>query len=304
MFSKILFLLFLLIISQNTWAQGFDSSPSANPLEPISMDLLWNSGIMNKHTLKQGTKRAKECMEKPELNSALCDLVRHIEKNIDSSTPLSELFTARVAYVGEIHITSQAKVVMIENIKALKAAGYTTLAMEMWNSSAQDTLDNFIKNLTDPTTFETTFHNQWSYNSAPYIEMMNAARDVGVKIIAIDVRDKVDKKQAYTFAQELEWRDEKMAENLSVYLNNNPEEKVIVFCGQLHAYTHLTQDNTQSSQIQYLKAKTGIQAQSFIVVGSTDTSPWNFGFNALGITSGTVSAHPERHFTNTVIFVE
>lgn len=284
------------------FSQIYNSTDNINPLEPLSMDLLWISGITNKYSDKQGLKKASECLNKSTLVNPQCDLVRYIQTHHDNATPVAQVFTEQVVYVGERHITDQAKKILTQNLKSLKQAGYETLAMEMWNSSSQVFIDQFLDGLTDPLVFEKTFHEQWSYDSTAYMELMTTAQKEGLKIIALDVRDQIDKAKKYTFSEELALRDDKMAENLALYLAKNPKQKVIVFCGKLHAYSHLTTDDAQKSQIESLFNKTNIRAQSVIVVDSKDTSPLSFSMKALSITSGSVTMDPALHFTNTVLF--
>lgn len=275
---------------------------NTNSLEPISTDLLWISGVTNKLSAKQGVKQASDCLADNTLANPQCDLVRYIQTHHESSTSIAEAFTKQVVYVGERHISDQAKKILTQNLKSLKEAGYETLAMEMWNSSAQDFIDQFLNELIDPLVFEKTFHEQWSYNSTPYLDLMMTAKKEGFKILAIDVRDQIDKSKKYTQTENLKIRDESMAETISQYLKNNSNKKVIVFCGKLHAYSRLTNDGAQKSQIELLFQKANIQAQSVIIIGSRESSPLSFAIKALSVNDGIINMDPNVHFTNTVLF--
>lgn len=293
---------FLLILPTQVSAKVVNGPTTINPIKPLSMDLLWISGITNTFSEKQGLKKASDCLAKNALDNPQCDLVRYIQAHHDNSTSLAKVFTKQVVYVGERHITDQAKKILSINLKSLKEAGYSTLAMEMWNISSQNFIDQFLNELVAPSVFEKMFHEQWAYDSAPYMDLMTTAKREGFKIIALDIRDQIDKSKKYTFSEELNTRDESMAETLSQYLKSNPKDKIIVFCGKLHAYSHLTTDGLQKSQIEWLSQKTNIRAQSVIVVDSKDTSPLSFSMRALSMTSGTVTMDPELHFTNTLLF--
>lgn len=291
----------VLTISVLTILLGFNSAWSRSTtqdssLYPISDKLLWMSGVSSPSTLKSGIRRAQACLETPS-NTPLCELTLELQKSAYQSSDISPLFKSTVLYVGEKHITSEARYFLIRHLQQLRDHGFTTLAMEMWNSSSQADIDLNINSRFNLAWIQENFSKHWSYESSTYIELMTEAHRLGLRILALDSRDTIDSR-AMSFAEGILLRDREMADVIAAELQKNPEQKIIALTGKFHAYTHLSEQGEQLSQPELLLQKKHVAISSVILVGKRDASPLNFVANALNFSGLLIKTQPKLHFSD------
>ncbi|MCC6137292.1 MAG: ChaN family lipoprotein [Bdellovibrionaceae bacterium] len=288
-----IFLVFLKF-SLLTAAQGYgNSGPSANPYPIIDNELLWFSGLTNKYSKVKGTQLAKQCLSEP-TESPLCQLVEHVKNNHSAHVDIAQQFKSRVVYVGEVHIYNEARDFLIKNMEPIKKAGYTHIAMEMWNSSQQSFVDKFNNEQVTLEQLAPVFSNEWGYKTSEYVDLMCVARKNKIELLALDARDHLP--AGLSFMDELNYRDKKMAFVLSEFLKSNPKSKVIVLSGRLHAYSRLNSQSEQLSQPEILTGLTQIQPQSFTVVGEKEASPLAFATKALSLKEGFIPLNRDLHY--------
>ncbi len=139
----------------------------------------------------------------------------------------------RVLAVGESHQTPNAQRDLVaEQMSALKKAGATHLAVEI-PTSTQAILDQCSRT------------GQLDVESLPnmlqdgaYLKLLRAARDNGIKIVAVDRSDAPDSSsgtaQSDAKAEPMLTRDQTMADNIEKILDQDPGNKVIFFVGARH----------------------------------------------------------------------
>jgi hypothetical protein len=279
---------------------GVGSASAGGYFEPLSKNLLWISGLEPTYSLKKGLVEAKRCLEPAPSLSSLCDLVGDLKLRSQTTSDLSELSPASVLYVGERHLVSDARLFLIRNLQALKSYGFKTLALEMWNASAQADLDRFINNEFDIEWVRQNFKKHWSYDSTTYIQLMEEAHKLGFKVLALDIRDKMNRKAGLSFAQEILVRDQAMAQVLSQELVQAPNDKIIALTGRWHSYSRVADKGQQLSQSQMLSQFTKLPITNLIVINGQEFSPLSFSVQVLGLSNKLVKVDSQIHFSDFV----
>ncbi len=158
------------------------------------------------------------------------DKISEIKKDINKNgkDPAQALVDAmkdsRVLAIGEQHVPSPnaLRKMIAETIPKLKAAGATHLALEM-PPSYQEYLDRFMKDgkfdEADLKKMPKPFHDK------DYIAVLKAARDAGIKLVAVDAEDNDVGNPD---------REKAMADSIQKILKADEQNKVILIAGMLH----------------------------------------------------------------------
>ncbi len=108
-----------------------------------------------------------------------------------SANTLSSFYTAsteRILFAGEKHSDDRARDIFKESLFEFRNSGGDTLGLEMIEGQKQYLLDDFLlhkdhslENLSDYLSV------RWKYNTASYIELLSEARELGLRLMALDL---------------------------------------------------------------------------------------------------------------------
>lgn len=258
-------------------------------LSILTEDVLWLSGITNKSPLSKKIQEAKKCLQAQHSKirqNPLCTLVTDVEQGFRETVPWNMALTSNVVYLTERHFLPDSKNFLIENLATLKKMGFTHFAMEMWNSSSQNILDAFSDAKISPEEFKTELVKNWNYLPDVYFQLMSELRKQRFIVVGLDRRDTLAPNTLQD-PEQFNLRDEHMADILAQNLADDPKAKIIVYTGHLHGYAHFS--DRQRSQIEKLQKKTGVRAQTFMIIDNKSTSPLRPAVLATGHTQGFVA---------------
>lgn len=237
-------------IYKNTCTNLWDSSES-DPFKHLIKPVFSNNRFISESVTEELERRLdKVNVTKETAEKVLGEINLYGEP---PETVIKDLMAKnRVLAVGESHQTPNPQRDLIaQNMSALKEAGATHLAVEI-PTSTQTILDQFQSTgKLDLESLPNMLRDQ------AYLQMLQAARDNGIKIVAVDRSDtpaatgKPTPSDAPT--ETLQTRDQTMASNIGKILDQNPSNKVVFFVGA----RHLNRSNIPDTRLaaDYLKDK-------------------------------------------------
>lgn len=171
-------------------------------------------------------------------------LAAYMKKNAMKINLTRVAANSRVFFVGEFHNDPKAKMLLASQLPALRKAGFTALALEMFVSTDQGLLDAFSNGQASPQQVAERLRTSWGWIPEAYVSLMTAAKQLGMKLLALDM----DRNVTYS----IEERDAHMASVLRAVLVRNPAEKIVTLQGGQHTQWK------QNSQSQLLELQAGI----------------------------------------------
>jgi len=189
--------------------------------------------------------------------------------------PWDEL-KAQVLYFGEMHMGQEAKTFLTDHMIELKKQGVGALALEMFNSKNQPILDLYVAGLATIEEVKTALVKEWNYDSEGYLSAIEAAKAHGMRILAID-----DRSEGWNggFLPALIRRDAHMAKVIAGVIQAQPDLKIAVLVGRMHAYGIFSDENLVLSQPAVLREQYGITTQSLMVFSNREVG--NVGPNSM-----------------------
>lgn len=169
----------------------------------------------------------------------------------------------KVVYFGETHTNQQAKIFLRNILAGLKEKGFSVLALEMFNIDQQNVLDGYFSGNISREKLKQSLLSDWNYKAEEYLNLIEEARKLGIRPLAIDNRSLVETRD---FVEGLHQRDQIMAEKISSFLMMSSDVKIIVLAGSLHAQYFLNRTSKIPSQIELLEKLSGIRALSFTLL--------------------------------------
>jgi uncharacterized iron-regulated protein len=160
-------------------------------------------------------------------------------------------------------------------MRDLKNRGYGALGMEMFNSKHQTELDQYMRGELTREQIEAVLRSGWNYESSGYLNVMDAAKAEGLRLLALDDRDV----PWSDWFQSLLTRDQHMAGVLAGAIRETPDLKIAVLCGRMHAFGVYSEDKLVLSQPARLRENYGITTQSVLVYSALE--PGDAGFNVM-----------------------
>lgn len=177
------------------------------------------------------------------------------QKALKSAEPLdwSKLAAgdADVVYIGEFHPIKSAKAELAAHLEDFKKAGFTHLALEMFRKDKQQLLDDFCKDGSCAKDVGKNLDAEWCWRDATgaYLELLEKARKLGFKLVALDVALKDQEawfasaiKHADTAGEMdghiraiLSRRDGQMASAIADVFRDDPKARVVAYVGVYHA---------------------------------------------------------------------
>lgn len=258
-----------LILSLSSYSIPNDRVATDNNhyLYPRNREVLYISGIENPFYSFNALKREKSICENSITKQRICGL---IEPLLNNSRPSKleyknlQIEEANLVIIGEMHPNISPKKIAIDIIE--KDPSFTHLALEMFNQTSQEKIDNFQEGKITADELEETLSSEWSYNSAPYMELIIKANKLGLKIIALDNRKSVTQSD---LSQNLIERDIIWAKKLSeIFLEDNTG-KILMLSGKLHSFKKLQQEDSTTkikTVVELINENITIKAKSFFVI--------------------------------------
>lgn len=141
-----------------------------------------------------------------------------------------------VIFIGESHDQDMPKQLIAENMKSLKDAGVTHIGLEMFNSNRQSVLDGYLAGKVPYERVLKVLKGEWSWYPEEYMNILNAARTHGVRVIALDGRHRLKKSQRhFSDSSTTKFRDQHMANILATTFQEDQVGKILVLVGANHA---------------------------------------------------------------------
>lgn len=144
-------------------------------------------------------------------------------------------------FFGEGHHDVDSQFEFSEILKQLHGQCYTTLAMEMFPASSQESLDQFFNNEISFEDIMTVFGQHWFYkNKEGYRQIIKTAKSLNMRIIGLDE----PKLRNVDVWKDISDRDDFMSDVLAdeildrranVFTKNPCDTKVVVYAGRKHA---------------------------------------------------------------------
>ena len=156
---------------------------------------------------------------------------------------------ARLVMLGESsHSTAGYKYEAIKAIKQLKTAGFTHFAIEMLPRFMQEKIDFYQRTGKGFNVIQQYFDKYWTHGYLTphaYGELVKAARNIGMKIVALDVSvETMDLMDSVCSSAQMEEgdcfdthtsRNALWAVNLAAILNKSSQNKIVAFMHRFHA---------------------------------------------------------------------
>ncbi len=157
--------------------------------------------------------------------------------------------SARLVMLGESsHNPAIYKYEAIKALRQLKAAGFTHFAIEMLPRSMQEKVEFYQRTGKGFGEIQKYFDDNWAWGytvPAAYGELVKSARDIGLKLVALDLTlaemDSIDSSCPSKLAEEEECFDSHTrrnlvwVENIVKILNQKKKNRVIAFMHRWHA---------------------------------------------------------------------
>jgi uncharacterized iron-regulated protein len=182
-------------------------------------------------------------------------LIEYIKKTASAPSLSGYVESAKVVFIGEHHPNESSRKYVISQLGDLKEKGFTVLALEMFNSKNQELLDRFSKNEASSKDLLMYLKAEWGWRPETYVALLEEAKKLGMKLVAIDDRTGGDTPA----------RDQNMAQVLAKLVVEQPETKIVVFSGGIHASLE------SRERMHFLfKKKTGLPTFSIMIDWKND----------------------------------
>jgi len=144
--------------------------------------------------------------------------------------------TERVIFLGERHTTISDKQELVDNLSLMRNAGLTHLAFEMFSASMQGAIDRYYQSGDNRNEIFSYLQDHWGDKgegvAEKYMEIVDTAKNLGIKIIAIDIDS--DEYQSKNPSETWVKRNRQWAKLIAEKLEDG-EAKVLVYHGSGHA---------------------------------------------------------------------
>lgn len=136
----------------------------------------------------------------------------------------------RVLLFGESHADKQARSELVIALKSFRAAGFTHLGLEVLGDDNAELLRTYSESGEGGEEILSKLKKQWPWEPESYFELIEAARENGIRIVPLDVPYvKTSKPEEDPYR-----RDKHMAANIMGVLKADPQVKMIVLAGGNH----------------------------------------------------------------------
>lgn len=271
--QKTLFALFILGFLTSTSQSRIhkDQQNREHFLYPRDIDVLHISGIISVQSSGAILRTVERCqeLELSHVQQLTCSYYNDLRDSKSSGEQAFWSQDTSLLFFGERHISLDGQFYFANLLPKLKTEGFDTLALEMFNTRDQKYLDQFLDGEINTVEILEVLTRSWNYHPIGYLEILLAAKDLGLQLLAIDNREVTGRLPVH---DRLEQADIHMADILTQHFNKSPESKVIVFTGRLHAYQTLSQRNLISTIAEMVKLDRDIQSESFLFFDQKEQS--------------------------------
>lgn len=207
---------------------------------PRDWEPLWLLGIERGLSFSGAVRNLENCQRPEELTTPFRKFHCEVYKSSTRAASLvlgysSENFPS-LTFFGETHTLKEGHQFLYKLIKDSPANFFNTLALEMFNSTAQADIDRLIENKASRQQWRELLSRHWSYDLDGYLDIIEASLQKGMHILALDDRRKErGLRHDDSFGEDMIYRDQHMAKNLIQYFTANPKHRVLFLTGKLHA---------------------------------------------------------------------
>lgn len=231
-----------LISTLSLWATPLDGD---HFLYPRDVEVLWLTNIESPLGIGALKRNSEACRKGGSSLSGFlffhCDVFKNVEEVKLEPSYDSDHF-GDITFFGETHINSKGQYYLASVIENSPEGYFHTLALEMLNEWAQEDIDHLIKSRASLEEWSELFGKHWRYDPAGYMAVIKAALDKKMKIIALDDRrDERGLTRGESFSDDLIYRDQVMAKNLTEQIFNFPDKKVLALTGKLHSFPKISE---------------------------------------------------------------
>lgn len=145
--------------------------------------------------------------------------------------------------MGEWHLVASYKKEIISQLRKFKEQGLTHLALEMIPQEYQKDVDRYLDkgDRDSKANLWGILNEDWGTAPDLYLETVTAARELGIKVVALDILDTFEK------------RNEAWMRVLIPLLQKNKDARVLVFCGVNHAANYVSGGRTNRARLKDAK---------------------------------------------------
>lgn len=232
---KALIVTLTLLITFQTSALAVGPAHLLYPRDKAALQIIGIEGLASSRRVN--TLFEQGCFDE----TFLCDMINQWlspENHFDRQGPFwSE--EAQVLIFGERHISHDVQGRMASMLPMLAREGFTILGMEMFNQSSQPHLDKFNNGELAIDELMEILEGQWFYDLSGYRLIIEQARELGVKLVALDNREHG---LELTFSEDLIYRDQVMAAALlqAMMSEASTKPRALAYTGRLHAYSKIS----------------------------------------------------------------
>lgn len=247
---------------------GGDTGGTLDFLAPRDREALHLTGLVPLVEARRARQWLKSCPSTSSLSAQIL-FCRHYEAIWQTpAEDTQQVFwpnDLQLLIFGERHTEVESRSFLIERLKLMAREGVDTLALEMFNSNAQELLDDYLKDLVELSEVKVTLKEHWNYPSKSYIELIEKAKSLGLHILALDDRPSVN---GLSFSKALKTRDRHMAKKLIEHFKNRPNSKVVALTGRLHAYRTFSVNQKPQTIIELVQDQLPrIRTKSYLMLG-------------------------------------
>lgn len=144
----------------------------------------------------------------------------------------------QILFTGENHKDDISRDKLTASLSFFKATGGDTLALEMIESHKQYLLDNFL-DFKDNSRLELSSYltQRWQYNTTSYMKLITRARELGIRLLAIDLDKRVWPSETALFPVPPDSSKVRAAreEHMAKVLCAATYQRVVILIGSFHA---------------------------------------------------------------------
>lgn len=169
----------------------------------------------------------------PRFEGSFCESLRYIQPKLVPLKGLEQIFgSAEVVFLGDTHPNVLIKNWVARNSLQMKRLGFTHVALEALNSESQNILNDYLRGSLPRAQLVKLVGADWGWIPEAHVAMIDAIHAAGLKIIAIDNRNELDRAG---FGNDIQRRNDHMSENILRALGQSGSGRVAVLTGKRHS---------------------------------------------------------------------
>lgn len=217
-----------------------DQLPREHFMFPRDWEPLWLLGIERGLSFSGAVRNLKNCQRPQELTTPFrqfhCQVYEGSVQAPSVNLKYSNENFPSLTFFGETHTLKEGHQFLNQLIKDSPANFFNTLALEMFNYTAQAEVDRLIEANASRQQWRELLSQHWSYDLDGYLDIIQTSLQKGMHILALDDRRKErGVRHDATFSEDMIYRDQHMAKSLIQYFTANPKHRVLFLTGKLHA---------------------------------------------------------------------